>query len=83
MVFHRGRLQVLPPTWTFPRMTGKQLIDNWYFGNKREKIPLLELLITLHVAHLGTPGNMRDGKVNLRQMICVMATLERYSNKEN
>ena len=31
--FHRGRLQVLPPTWKFPIMTCKKLIDNWYVGS--------------------------------------------------
>ena len=62
-------------------MTYKQLIDNWYVGNKREKIPLLELLITLHVEHLGTPVNRDDGKFNLIYMISVMATLEIYVKK--
>ena len=35
IVSHHGSLQVLPPTWTLPRMKCKQLIDNWYVGNKR------------------------------------------------
>ena len=64
-------------------MTCKKLIDNWYVGNKIEKIPQLELLSALHVAHMGTPGNWNDGKVNLRQMICVMETFEKYAKKEN
>ena len=56
MGFHHGCLQVLPPTCKFLRMTCKQLIGNWYVGNKREKIPPLELLSALHVEHLGTQG---------------------------
>ena len=35
------------------------------------------------MSHLGTPGNRNYGEVKLRQMICVMATLEKYSIKEN
>ena len=35
------------------------------------------------MAHLGTPGNWNSGKVKLRQMRCVMATLEKYAKKEN
>ena len=83
MVIHRGHLLVLSPTWTFPIMTCKQLIDNWYPGNKRENIPPLEVLISLHVAHLVTTGNKNAGKVKLIQMRCMMATLEKYSKKEN
>ena len=74
---------MLRPTWTFPIITCKQLIDNWYVGNKREKIPLLELLSALHVAQLVTPGYRNAGKVNLIQMRSVMATLEKYVKKEN
>ena len=72
MGFHHGCLQVLPPTSIFPRITCKQLIDNWYVGNKREKIQLLHLLITFDVEHLGTIGNRNSGKVKLIQMRCVM-----------
>ena len=75
MGFHHGHLQVLPPTWILPIITCKQLIYNWYIGNRREKIPLLKLLITLHVAHLGTLGNRNAGKLKLRQMRSVMETL--------
>ena len=83
MGFHRGCLKFLPPTWTFPRITCKQLIDNWCVGNSIENIPPLELLRALHVAHLGTPGNWNYGKVKLTQMRCVMATLEKYAKKGN
>ena len=38
MGYHHGRLQVLPPTWTFPKMNVQQLVSNWYVGNKKEKI---------------------------------------------
>ena len=64
--FHHGLFQVLPPTWTFPRMTCKKLIDNWYFGNKIEKIPLLDVFRAFHEAHLGTKVNRNAVKVNLR-----------------
>ena len=83
MGFHHGGLQVVPPTWTFPRMAFNQLIDNWYVGNKREEIPPLEILSALYVAHFGTPGNCNAGKVKLRQMKCVMATMDKYAKKEN
>ena len=83
MGFNHGRFQVISPTWKFLRMTCKQLIDNWYVGNQKEKIPRFELLSTLHVAHLGTPGNHNSGKVKLIQMRCVMTTLEKYENKES
>ena len=33
--FHHGWLQVLPPTWTFPMMNCKQLVNNWYVGKRR------------------------------------------------
>ena len=82
MGFHRGHFQLLPPTYTFPRMPYKQLIDIWYVRIKRQKIPPLEILSALHVAHLGTPGNWNSGKVKLRQMRCVMATLEKYAKRE-
>ena len=35
--FHHGQLQMLPSTWTFPRMNCKQLVDNWYVGNRGGK----------------------------------------------
>ena len=76
MGFHCGCLQVLTPTWTFPIIAYKQLIDNLCFGNNRENILPLELLSALHVEHLGTPGNWNAGKLKLRQMRCVMVTLE-------
>ena len=83
MGFHHGILQVLTTTWKLPIITRKQLIDNWYVGNKRENIQPLELLIPLHVAHLGTTVNRNYGKLKLIHMRCVMETLERHSKKEN
>ena len=65
MGFHHICLQVIPPTCTFPIITCKQLVDNWYVGNKIENIPPLELLSALHVENLGTPRNWNDGKVKL------------------
>ena len=83
MVIHHVHLPVLRPTLTFPIITCKQLIDNWYLGNKRKNIPLLGFLSALHVTHLVTTVNQNAGKVKLRYMRCVMATLEKYSKKEN
>ena len=63
MGYHHGCLQVLPPKWQFPKMTIKQLVDNWYIGNKKESIPPLKLLEPLHVQHLGTQANKNAGRV--------------------
>ena len=52
MGFHNGRLQVLPVYWRFPRMTGKQLVENWFAGNTEEKIPLYALLKFNHAKHI-------------------------------
>ena len=82
MGFHHGRLQVLPPTWKFPKMTIKQLVDNWYVGNKKESVPPLKLLEPLHVQHLGTTRNKNAGRVKLRQMKCVMNQVESYAKME-
>ena len=82
MGFHHGRLQVLPPTWTFPKMSAKQLIDNWYVGNKEDHIPPLALLSPKDVAHLGTTKCPNQGKVKLRQMKAVMMVIERYARIE-
>ena len=83
MGFHHGSFQILPPTWALPRITCNQLIFNWCVGNKRENIPPLELLSEFHVAHLGIQGKWSSGKVNLIQMRCLMATLDKYAKKEN
>ena len=82
MGYHHGRLQVLPPKWQFPKMTIKQLVDNWYIGNKKESIPPLKLLEPLHVQHLGTQTNKNTGRVKLRQMKCVMNQIEDYAKTE-
>ena len=82
MGFHHGKLQVLPPMWKFPKMNAKQLIDNWYVGNTREKIPPLVLLSHNDVAHLGTAKCPNSGKVKLRQMRLVMSLIERYARIE-
>ena len=82
MGYHHGRLQVLPLKWQFPKMTIKQLVDNWYVGNKKESIPPLKLLEPLHVQHLGTQANKNAGRVKLRQMKCVMNQIEDYAKTE-
>ena len=82
MGYHHGRLQVLLPKWTFPKMSIKQLVDNWYIGNKKESVPPLKLLEPLHVQHLGTDRNKNAGRVKLRQMKCVMNQVEGYARTE-
>ena len=82
MGYHHGRLQVLPPRWMFPKMSIKQLVDNWYIGNKKESVPPLKLLEPLHVQHLGTDRNKNAGRVKLRQMKCVMDQVEIYARTE-
>ena len=66
MGFHNGKLQVLPPRWQFPKINTKQLIDNWYGGNTREKIPPLGMLTHENVAHLGSVKIPNLVKVKLR-----------------
>ena len=83
IVFHQVSLQVIPPTCIFPIITCKQLVNNWYVGNNREKIPPLEVLSALYLAHLGNPGDRNSRKLKLIQMRCVMVTLDKYAKKEN
>ena len=52
--FHNGKLQVLAPLWNFPKMTAKQLIDNWYIGDKKSGVPPFYYLTAKHVEHMGT-----------------------------
>ena len=61
MGYHRGHLQGLPPKWTFPKMTMKQLLENWFVGNKKESVPHLKLLVHLHVQHIGVQSNKNIG----------------------
>ena len=82
MGYHNGRLQVLPPKWTFPKMNVKQLVDNWYVGSKKECIPPLKLLEPLHVQHLGTLRNKNQGRVKLRQMKLIMSKVEEFATIE-
>ena len=82
MGYHHGRLQVLPPKWTFPKMNIKQLVDNWYIGSKKDCVPPLKLLEPLHVQHLGTTKNKNQGRVKLRQMKLIMTKIEDYATIE-
>ena len=52
--FHNRRFQFLPPLWDFLKMTAKQLIDNWYVGDKKAGVPPFYYLTAKHVEHLGT-----------------------------
>ena len=63
-------------------MSAKQLIDNWYVGNKEDHIPPLALLSPKDVAHLGTTKCPNQGKVKLRQMKAVMMVIEQYARIE-
>ena len=63
-------------------MNIKQLVDNWYIGNKKESIRSQKLLQPLHVQYLGTPRNKNAGRVKLRQMKCVMNQVEAYTRIE-
>ena len=65
MGYHHGRLQVISPTWTFPKMSVKQLVDNWYVGNKKESVPPLKLLDPLHVQYIGTGVSKNAGQARL------------------
>ena len=53
MGYHHEKIQVLPQLWQFPKMKAKQLIENWYVGNVRDKVPSFALLSHHNVAHLG------------------------------
>ena len=79
--FHHGRLQVVPVYWTFTNMTIKQLIDNWFIGNEREKIPPFSVLQFNHVAHIKTAKSAMSGKSKLRQMRSVMKVVKKYAIK--
>ena len=83
MGFHHGNLQVLSPHWQFPKTNTQQLMDNWYVGNAREKIPPIGLLTHHNVAHLGTVKNPNLGKVKLRQKNVVMSLIKQYTRIEN
>ena len=82
MDFHSGRLQVLHVKWTFPKINVKQLINNWFAGNKKESVPPLKLLEPLRVHHLGTATNNNTGQIKLRQIKCVMKLIEDYVKSE-
>ena len=58
-------------------MTSKQLIDNWYIGDKKAGVPPFYCLTAKHVEHLGTQTNKRLGRMKLRQMKSVMKVVER------
>ena len=47
--FHNGELQFLSPLWDFPKITAKQLIDNWYVGDKKAGVPPFYYLAAKHV----------------------------------
>ena len=51
--FHNGELQVPPPLWDYLKMTSKQLIDNWYVGDKKSGVLPFYYLTAKHVEHLG------------------------------
>ncbi len=64
-------------------MTMKQLIENWFVGNQKEKIPPFVLLDDEHVRHLGTSKTKNSGRNKLRQMKAVMKVVKRHAIDEN
>ena len=80
--FYHGRLQVVQDYWTFPNMNIKQLIDNWFIGNEREKIPPFAVLQFNDVSHIRTAKSARSGKSKLRQMRSVIKVMKKYAIKE-
>ena len=74
--FHHGKLQCLPAHWKFPRMTCKQLFENWFLGNKRDNIPPLALLKHHHVEHI------KNGAPTLRKMKAFLKIAEKYARDE-
>ena len=65
------------PSMGFPKMTAKQLIDNWYVGDKKSGVPPFYYLTANHVEHLGTKKNKGPERMKLRQMKSVMKVVER------
>jgi hypothetical protein len=80
--FHHGKLQILPPHWNFPNMTIRQLIENWFVGNVREKVPPYALLKGNHVAHIKTEKNKKAGQIKLRMMRLVMSNVIEHAKSE-
>ena len=75
--FHNGVLQWLPPLLAFLKMTVNHLIENWYIGNQREKVPPLALLDAKYVGHIVA------GKTNLIEMKCVIQMLDMFTKIED
>ena len=80
--FHHGHLQVVPVYWTFPNMTIKQLVDNWFIGNEREKITPFAVLQFNNIAHIKTSKSARSRKSKLRQMRSVMKVVKKCAIQE-
>ena len=72
-------VSIPPPLWDFPKITAKQLIGNWYVGDKKAGVPPFYYLTAKHVEHLGTQKNKGLGRMKLRQMKSVMKVVERLS----
>ena len=76
MGYHNGKLQVLPVYSKFPKITAKQLVENWFVGNLENKIPPFALLQNNHVRHIN--GAIK----NLRMMKAFMKVVQRFAIKE-
>ena len=63
MGLHNGRLWVLPSYWFFPKTKIKQVVDNWFMVNAKDKIPQLNPTQNHHVAHIRTEKYARAGKM--------------------
>ena len=73
---------MLPPIWTFPKINYKQLVDNWYVGNKGGGVPPLSMLSHNDIVHYSTAKNPSLGKMQLRQMKAIMNLFEQYARIE-
>ena len=81
--YHHGRLQLLPRHWVFPKMTMKQLLENWFIGDATEKVPPLALLKTNDVAHIKTDKDKNAGRNALRKIKILMKVAKRFALEEN
>jgi hypothetical protein len=71
-----GKFTVLPHDFEFPRMTGRQLVQNWFIGNNDRKIVPYKRLNAGHLHHV------RGGAKIRQRMSRFMAVVEHYAKIE-
>ena len=76
--FFKNKLQILPPEWTFPKMTSFQLVVNWLLTDIENNVPALRFLKPIDVKHLG-----KTAVVKLRMMRSVMGVVEKIAVSKN